>query len=83
MPTNGMSSRSPTWHESQTLIDDIQERLAALEPIEVLAKEVDQRLPRLGHVGRHVRRYDHVGHSPERMIRGQRLGLEDIERGAG
>src|SRR5262249_27392752 len=35
-----------------------------------------------GHVGRDVRGHQHVRHLPERTVRRQRLGREDVERGA-
>ncbi len=65
--------------EPETFVGERQERLAVDEAADVFQQGFQVTFGNAGRGGGDVRSDDHVLHLPERMIRGQRFDLEDIE----
>src|SRR5258706_11970830 len=61
------------------LVHDIEQRLAAAEPLEIFDEQPHCTLFPVGRVVGRVRREQHVVELIERMAGGQRLFIEDIE----
>src|SRR5436190_1366251 len=64
------------------LVDQREERLAGLHALEVLHERRHDALAAPGRAARGVRRHDHAGMPPQRMLERQRLGIRDVEPGA-
>src|SRR5262245_52967624 len=63
----------------EALVDDVHERLAGEETLQVAEEDVEGAREEIGQVARHVGCQDHVVERPVGMVRGQRLLDEDIE----
>src|SRR6185369_13105214 len=63
-------------------IDHVLQRLAAFPAVEIVAEHLDRALfPAVIDAGA-MRGHDHALHVPERIVLGQRLGLEHVEHRA-
>src|SRR5207253_1022145 len=79
----GWSSSCPSWHASVSsiAIHEVQQRLACLEPPQVLREQIDNGIPVIHAETGGVRRDEHVRQRPQRAGRGERLPGEDVEGG--
>src|SRR5207245_3605938 len=64
------------------LVDDVAEGLAGGEAPAVVEQDLEAALVQVGAEAGRLRRDQHAGRAPQRMVGGQRLLLEDVEPGA-
>src|SRR5438046_3533619 len=62
--------------------DDVAEGLAGGEAPAVVEQDLEAALVQVGAEAGRVRRDQHAGRAPQRMVGGERLLLEDVEPGA-
>src|SRR6266403_2071489 len=67
--------------EPGRFVDDVAERLAGGEAAAVVEQDLQAPLVEVGAEAGRVRRDQHAGCGPQRMLGGQRLLLEHVERG--
>src|SRR5690625_1175675 len=70
-------------NEPESLVDDIDQRLAVEEPMGVGDELACERVTPSNHVTGHVWRHHHPRCRPQRTVVGQRLGAEHVERRGG
>src|SRR5438552_3903551 len=68
---------------SRRLIDDVAQRLAREIAANVIFQQLGMAGPEARRGGSQMRRDEHVRRLPQRTLRRQRLGLEDVRRRAG
>src|SRR6266478_1717593 len=64
---------------AERAIDEAKQRLAGVEPSEILCKQLARLIHVISRCARHVRRQDHILDAPQRAGRIERLLLEDVQ----